>query len=287
MSGLAFSRSTDGGAHYSTIRHLDSSCNPAAPPGAPNNCTFDQYTGADPVADTSSGTLYLAAWHVHGDNPTCASPPPPNSTTFEQRLFKSTDGGVNWTGPTKIADVNHVFFWGFLGPGKFVRTNDFPDMAVNGSNVYVVWNDARCTQQACQSHIVMATSSDSGQHFTTPADVTTGNMNELQPQISLDAAGLHLLYLQLGATTFNAVVSNSSNGGSSWTAQRVSNVGSQGVFTLPQFDPMADPGYMGDYLANVSSGGHRYFAWGDNRNTVTDFMYPAGRKDPDVYFAKQ
>ena len=286
MSGLAFSRSVDGGAHYSPVQHLDQFCNPASP-GGPSNCTFDQYTGADPVVDKNSATLYLAAWHVHGDNPSCTSPPPPNSTTFEQRLFKSTDGGVTWSGPKKIADVNHVFFWGLLGPGKFVRTADFPDMVVSGNKLYVVWNDARCDQVSCLSHIVTATSSDSGQSFASPAGVTTGTMIELQPQISLDSAGLHVLYLQLGATTFNAVVSNSLNGGASWTAQRVSNAGSQGVFTLPQFDPMADPGYMGDYLANVSFNNHRYFAWGDNRNTLTDFMYPAGRKDPDVYFAKQ
>jgi hypothetical protein len=44
---------------------------------------------------------------------------------------------------------------------------------------------------------------------------------------------------------------------------------------------------MGDYIANVSDGSHQYFAWGDNRGTVTDFLYPNGRNDPDVFFAKQ
>ena len=46
-------------------------------------------------------------------------------------------------------------------------------------------------------------------------------------------------------------------------------------------------GYMGDYIANVSDGSHQYFAWGDNRNRVTNFLYPNGRADPDVFFAKQ
>ena len=44
---------------------------------------------------------------------------------------------------------------------------------------------------------------------------------------------------------------------------------------------------MGDYIANVSDGSHQYFAWGDNRDTVTDFLYPNGRSDPDVFFARQ
>jgi hypothetical protein len=42
---------------------------------------------------------------------------------------------------------------------------------------------------------------------------------------------------------------------------------------------------MGDYIANVSSGGHQYFAWGDNRDVVRDLLYPQGRVDPDVFFA--
>jgi hypothetical protein len=44
---------------------------------------------------------------------------------------------------------------------------------------------------------------------------------------------------------------------------------------------------MGDYIANVSGGSHDYFAWGDNRDHVTDFMFPHGRNDPDVFFAKK
>ena len=44
---------------------------------------------------------------------------------------------------------------------------------------------------------------------------------------------------------------------------------------------------MGDYISVISGGGRQYYAWGDNRNTVTDFLYPQGRNDPDVFFAKQ
>src|SRR6266568_1431887 len=45
--------------------------------------------------------------------------------------------------------------------------------------------------------------------------------------------------------------------------------------------------YMGDYIANVSDGTHQYFAWGDNRDIVTNFLWPQGRHDPDVFFARQ
>jgi len=45
--------------------------------------------------------------------------------------------------------------------------------------------------------------------------------------------------------------------------------------------------YMGDYIASATDGQHVYMAWGDNRDTVTDFLWPRGRHDPDVFFAKQ
>ena len=59
-----------------------------------------------------------------------------------------------------------------------------------------------------------------------------------------------------------------------------------GVFTAPQFDPIIAAAYMGDYISGVSSGGHQYFAWGDNRDIVTNFLWPQGRHDPDVFFAR-
>ena len=58
-----------------------------------------------------------------------------------------------------------------------------------------------------------------------------------------------------------------------------------GVENNPQFDPLIAYTYMGDYIANVSDGSHRYYAWGDNRDSVTNFLWPRGRRDPDVFFA--
>jgi hypothetical protein len=42
---------------------------------------------------------------------------------------------------------------------------------------------------------------------------------------------------------------------------------------------------MGDYIASVSSGGHQYCAWGDNRDILTNFLWPQGQHDPYVFFA--
>jgi hypothetical protein len=67
----------------------------------------------------------------------------------------------------------------------------------------------------------------------------------------------------------------------------VSNQSFPGVFTVPQFDPIIAPAYMGDYIAATSDGSTRYFAWGDNRDVVTNWLWPQGRNDPDVFFAKK
>ena len=39
--------------------------------------------------------------------------------------------------------------------------------------------------------------------------------------------------------------------------------------------------------AQASDGQHQFIAWGDNRDIVKDFLWPNGRNDPDVFFAKQ
>ena len=99
-------------------------------------------------------------------------------------------------------------------------------------------------------------------------------------------AGLHLLYYGRKGKSFNVFLSNSPTG-KSWSTERVTTVSSPGVVTVPNFDPIIAWGYMGDYIANVSDGSHLYFSWGDNRDVVTNGMWPQGRYDPDVFFAKQ
>ena len=123
-----------------------------------------------------------------------------------------------------------------------------------------------------------------------PSWVTSGSNDEAQPALSADS-DLHVAYYQIstganGNGQLDVFVSNSKNG-NSWTTQRVTSQSFPGVFTLPQFDPIIAFEYMGDYIANASDGSHQYIAWGDNRDIVTNFLWPSGRNDPDVFFAKQ
>ena len=81
-------------------------------------------------------------------------------------------------------------------------------------------------------------------------------------------------------------VANSDNG-TTFSERRITTVAFPGVLTFPQFDPILAFAYMGDYIANISTGDSQLFAWGDNRDIVKDFLFPAGRNDPDVFFARQ
>ncbi len=111
----------------------------------------------------------------------------------------------------------------------------------------------------------------------------------MQPALSADSSGLHLLYYQRNPNNTLDVLGGQlhQRRRTSFTTTRVTSVSFPGVFTDPQFDPIIAFGYMGDYIANVTNGTTRYYAWGDNRDTVKNFLWPQGRHDPNVYFAHQ
>ena len=269
--GLPVARSTDGGQTW-TVSYADK----IAPDFS--GCSFGQYIGAVPIV-AKDGTLYVSAEKIAVDDPNCEGAP----TTFSEWIFKSTDGGQTFGPGVKISDVTTSVPNGLLklGEGKYMRNLEFPTMALSGNALYVAWNDGA----SGNSHIRLAKSTDGGQTWSL-SWATQGSNDELQPSLTGDK-DLHLLYYRRNNNnTLDAYVANSSNG-SSFVAQRVSTVSSPGVFTIPQFDPIIASAYMGDYIGSATDGSRQYFAWGDNRDSVTNFMWPQGRNDPDVFFAKQ
>lgn len=270
--GLPVARSTDGGATWqiSYADRFDANTFPG--------CSFAQYIGAVPIV-ASDGTLYVASEKISADDPDCTGVPP----TFSEWIFKSTDGGQTFGPGVHISDVTTSVPDGLLklGPGQYMRNLEFPTMAFLGGALYVAWNDGA----SGHSHIRIAKSTDGGQTWSL-SWATQGSNDELQPSLTGDSA-LHLLYYRRNNdNTLDVFVANSTNG-SGFPASRVTTVSSPGVFTIPQFDPIIAFGYMGDYIGSASNGTNQYFAWGDNRDTVTNFMWPNGRHDPDVFFARQ
>src|SRR5438034_912668 len=285
FSGLPVAHSTDGGSSWS-IAYADKTVLFTFDPNKPPDCSFHQYIGAMPLV-AADGTVYEAALKFGVDDPNCTFTAP---FMEEEWIFASHDGGQTFPQKVKIADVSPstgVFFGAFqLGPAQFIRNLELPTLAAKDGNLYAAWNDGA----SGHSHVVLATSRDGGSTWKT-SQVTSADNDQAQPALSADGGGLHLLYYEIvpvgdGTSQVDTLVSNSRNG-SSWTTRRVTSQSFPGVYTLPQFDPIIAFTYMGDYIANVSDGTHQYFAWGDNRDVVTNFLWPQGRHDPDVFFARQ
>jgi hypothetical protein len=273
FTGLPVARSTDGGAtwHLAYAKKF---------PLSETSCSFQQFIGATPLVNHANGTLYVAAEKFAVKDPNCTGMAKPKLSEW---IFRSTDGGRTFAPGVKIAGVTAAVPDGllFLGPGKYMRTAEFPTLAIRGKTLFAAWNDG----SQGKSHIKLATSTNAGQTWTS-SFVTSGSGDEVQPALSSDSAGIHLLYYHRNPNNTLDVFAGTSKTGKAFVTKRVTTQSSPGALTFPQFDPIIAFGYMGDYIANVSDGTHQYYAWGDNRDTVTDFLYPNGRADPDVFFAK-
>ncbi len=248
------------------------------------DCSFSQYIGAYPIVDPRNGILYVAAEKIAENNQACDFPPP--AINFSHVIFKSTDAGQTFGPETPVSDVTPASPTGLfkLGEHQYMRDAEFPSLAIDpAGNVYDSWNDGR----GGKSHILLARSADGGNTLTVNP-VTAGANDEMQPALSADSAGLHDLYYKRNSdNTMDVLVANSKDAGLTWSYRRVTSQSFPGVFTFPQFDPVIAFAYMGDYIANASDGTSQYFAWGDNRNIVTNFLWPHGRHDPDVFLARQ
>jgi hypothetical protein len=272
---LPVAHSTDGGRSW-RLAYADKFVQ-----NNPNSCSFKQYIGATPLV-AADGTLYVTAEQIAVNDPNCTGTAP---TVFSEWFFKSTDGGNTFSPGVRIAFVTPAEPDGLLhlGPGRFARTIEFPSPAVFGGKIYVAWNDGGL---GGVSHIRLATSADGGTTWT-KGFRTDGPGDDVQPSLSADSSGLHMLYYHRHLNkTLDVYIGDSSNG-TTFTTHTVTSVSFPGVLTIPQFDPIVAFGYMGDYIANISVGSHQYFAWGDNRDIVKDFLFPNGRNDPDVFFAKR
>jgi hypothetical protein len=281
VSGLPVAHSTDGGKTWTTTYAS------RVPIGdGITNCSFGQYIGAQPLI--VGNTIIDAAELISVDDPNCTFTAPVN---LSEAIFVSKDGGATWTPGAVIpvtSSTGQVFGSFTLGPAQFMRNLEFPTLATVKGNAYVAWNDGG--DGSGHSHIRLAQLDSTGQVAKTTW-VTSGTRDEAQPAMSADTAGLHIAYYQISADAsgngqLDVVISNSTNG-NTFKTQRVTSQSFPGVFTFPPFDPIIAFGYMGDYIANVSDGTHQYIAWGDNRDIVTNFLWPSGRHDPDVFFAKQ
>jgi uncharacterized repeat protein (TIGR01451 family) len=281
-SELRFSRSTDGGATYVNEQILQ------ATGTAPFGCSV----GVSPNGQVN------VAWADRA-----------GATDDDIRFRRSTDAGQTFNAAISISTGN-------VHPGNdtivMCGTGNRPTLtgnirmlhqawlAVDSSggpfdgNMYAVWaSDPAGTPD--NSDVFFSRSTNGGAMWSAPVQLGGGGgaTDQFEPFVAVGGAGaVSVVWYDRRNDAANNLQTDvfkafSSDGGATFGAiQRVTDQS----FPIPQLNPNFDPNiaqcYMGEYIAAAGDAHNFYYAWGDNRNTVTSAAWPAptGRPDPDVWF---
>jgi hypothetical protein len=203
------------------------------------------------------------------------------STTGQFQVQRSTDKGVTWSAPIKVADF---FGIGTRDPesGQVIRDAGFLARISVGpqGQLYATWQDARFSNGA-RDGIAFTRSTDGGLTWSVPTQINAvTNVQALTPTVHARADGtLGITYFDMrNNTTDGATLPVDywlaiSRDGVTWTDRRI---------TAASFDlssaPFARGLFLGDYMGLVSNGVNFYPLYarttGDltNRNDV--FMTP-------------
>jgi len=183
--------------------------------------------------------------------------------------FSSSNGGLSWTAPVSIANIQaHTDAGG-------IRSGPLPGAAVDGAGtVWVVWEDCRFRANCLTNDLVYSTSTDGvnwGPVTRVPIDATSSTVDHFIPGIGIDPAtsgagahvALHYYYYAQSSCTLATCqlyvgYISSANGGSTWSTP-VALTGPMLLSWLPN----SQNGLMvGDYIATAFTSGvpHGVFA---------------------------
>jgi len=198
--------------------------------------------------------------------------------------FSSTDGGVTWTAPVTISNIQ------FHADAGGIRSGPLPSAAIDGAGtVWVVWEDCRFRSSCSTNDLVYSTSAD-GVNWSAatriPIDDVSGTVDHFIPGIGIDAttsgAAAHVALHYYYYPESNCTVSTcqlfvgyiaSANGGATWN-DPTAMAGPMQLSWLPQ----SQNGLMvGDYVATVFTNGvpHGIFAvaQASSGSTFSEAMY--------------
>jgi len=191
------------------------------------------------------------------------------ATTNPISAFLSSDGGLTWTAPAAISNLQvHLDAGG-------IRSGPLPSAAVDGAGtVWVVWEDCRFRTNCSTNDLVYSTSTDGvtwSQVTRVPIDATSSTADYFIPGIGIDPmtsgatahVALHYYYYsQTNCTPSTCELQvgyiSSANGGSTWNPPSALS----GPMLLSWL-PNSQNGLMvGDYIATAFTNGvpHGVFA---------------------------
>ncbi len=253
-AAILTSRSTDGGLTWSApvtvnaIGDVDKNwivCDNSASSPFYGNCytQWDEFSDGDriymststdggltwgPRLQTANGATGLGGQPVVQPNGTVIVPIA-NANESALLAFRSTNGGLTWSGTVTLASTPDHTVAGNL------RTGPLPSAEIDAAGkVYVVWQDCRFRRGCKSNDIVMSTSTD-GVAWTAPVripiDNTSSKVDHFIPGIAVDrstsgnSANLALTYYYYPTTNCNASTCQlfvghitSTDGGTNWSA---------------------------------------------------------------------
>ena len=280
-SGIAVSRSTDGGYTWSNPVVVSTSSNydkdwivcdntPASPfygrcylqwDDNGNNNLIRMCTSTDggvtwgSVKSTSGGNTGLGGQPLVQPGGTVIVPSC-DASCANIVSWRSTDGGGTWTNYVIVAAISHHEVSGNM------RADPLPSAEIDGSGkVYVFWSDCRFRTSCTSNDIVYSTSSDGltwSAVTRVPIDSTSSSIDHFIPGIGVNkltsgssaALALTFYYMPTASCTTNTCALyvgfvSSTDGGSTWTSM-TSLGGPMSVLWLP----LTTEGYMvGDYIS--------------------------------------
>ncbi len=306
------SMSTDGAKTWSTPREISGNSprlcffgNAFDPSQNPHQCNFDQ--GSDPVV-LPNGDLEV----VFNNSNTSAGNPNSQQLAVHCSPSGSSTAGTarfNCGPPVKVGDdvsQNEPACDFGRGPetcipGNFIRTNDFPRVAVRRSNghLYATWQDYRNGEFDIQ----LARSLDGGATWTPATTVnSTHNMDHYEPAVAVaqTAVGpdrIGVSYYRTGRVpNENIVPSGGFAPGQPGVQDRASDYALAGgletgtPFAATRLSPVFPPpggdqfGFLGDYSGlTIRPDQEAHPIWADTRNV--DPLAPANGivNDEDVF----
>ncbi|MDR7100556.1 hypothetical protein J2X04_002937 [Lysobacter niabensis] len=228
-----FARTTNGGASWEAARAIYDPGPASQTLGnvivvAPNGTLVNLFTQIDRVSAT------VTAAHLD--------------------VIRSSDRGVTWSPPARIADLLAV---GTRDPQSNIPVRDGSDLAqiavAPSGHLFVVWQDARFNNGTFDS-IAISRSTDNGVTWSAPSRVSAANVAAFTPSVHVRANGdVGVSYYDLRNNTAAASLptdywlARSGDGGLTWTETHVAT-----AFDLTTAPQAGGAYFLGDYQALVS-----------------------------------
>ena len=272
----------------------------AGPAGACDE-SFISYGGVEPNGDVVIGFInqqHAAAWEE------------PNEFEDQIMVVRSTDGGVHWSNPVHVTDledggIEAIKFTDYPSnvdsratqTGFQFRTGSWGNLNVDPvtGKVYVVWTDNSdgahdVANPVTDTNVSMSVSSDEGATWSAPIRVTSGPSDKWFPWIAARGGEVAVLYQEeAGTGLYVTNLATSTNDGASWSYQTVSNAVSDADhsvwFQAHARDCATCSRFIGDYIgAAFDTLGRIHMTWTDMRRDLSiPSLGRTGKAEDDMY----